>query len=261
VQYRLVTAEKELLENTLMGSIKVLTDVLSAVSPEAFGRSMRITRCVRHLVSKFGLASPWRFEAAAMLSQLGCVTLDPELTQAAYLGNNLSPEDKAHYDEHPRVARDLLVTIPRLEPIAWMVSQQFIKDANGDAPPVPASSSDAMRFGAKLLKLAVAYDDLRMQGMSEEDAIARLRHRTGEFGREMIDAMGDMKREGGRTELRKVPTAKLAAGMILQQEIRNKAGMLVVAKGQEVTHALLLKLVNFSRAGTIAKEVMALVPA
>jgi len=48
--------------------------------------------------------------------------------------------------------------------------------------------------------------------------------------------------------------------MILQQEIRNNAGMLVVAKGQEVTHALLLKLVNFSRAGTIAKEVMALVP-
>ncbi|HTR24703.1 MAG TPA: HD domain-containing phosphohydrolase [Terriglobales bacterium] len=260
VQHRLVTAEKELLENTLMGSIKVLTDVLSAVSPEAFGRSMRITRCVRHLVNKFALPSPWRFEAAAMLSQLGCVTLDPELTQAAYLGNNLSPEDKAHYDEHPRVARDLLVTIPRLEPIAWMISQQFIKDANGDAPPVPASSSDAMRFGAKLLKLAVAYDDLRMQGMTEENAIARLRHRAGEFGGEVIDAMADMKSESGRTELRKVLTSKLAAGMILQQEIRNKAGMLVVAKGQEVTHALLLKLVNFSRAGTIAKEVMALVP-
>src|SRR5882724_11839548 len=38
VQHRLVAAEKELLENTLMGSIKVLTDVLSAASPEAFGR-------------------------------------------------------------------------------------------------------------------------------------------------------------------------------------------------------------------------------
>ena len=259
VQYRLVSAEKELLENTLMGSIKVLTDVLSAVSPEAFGRSMRITRCVRHLVSKFGLSSPWRFEAAAMLSQLGCVTLDPELTQSAYMGNKLSPDDKAHYDEHPRVARDLLVTIPRLEPIAWMISQQFAKDA-GDLPPVPAASSDAMRFGAKLLKLAVAYDDLGIQGMSDEKAIECLRHRTNEFGRELIDALVDMKRDGGPMGMRRVPTSKLAAGMILQQEIRNNAGMLVVAKGQEVTHALLLKLVNFSRAGTIAKEVMALVP-
>jgi FixJ family two-component response regulator len=95
VQYRLATAEKDLLENTLMGSIKVLTDVLSAASPEAFGRSMRVARCIRHLVSKFGLPSPWRFEAAAMLSQLGCVTLDPEVIQAAYLGRSLSPEAQA----------------------------------------------------------------------------------------------------------------------------------------------------------------------
>ena len=122
LQYRLVAAEKELLENTLMGSIKVLTDVLSAVSPEAFGRSMRITRCVRHMVGKFGLPSPWRFEAAAMLSQLGCLTLGPEVMQAAYAGTELSPEDQARFVGHPQVARDLLASIPRLEPIAWMIS-------------------------------------------------------------------------------------------------------------------------------------------
>jgi hypothetical protein len=34
----------------------------------------------------------------------------------------------------------------------------------------------------------------------------------------------------------------------------------VVPKGQDVTHALLLKLSNFSRAGTIDKELMVLVP-
>jgi hypothetical protein len=57
VQYRLVRSEKDLLENTLMGSIKVLTDVLGAVSPEAFGKSIRITHCVRHLVAKFHIPS------------------------------------------------------------------------------------------------------------------------------------------------------------------------------------------------------------
>jgi len=85
-QYRLVMVEKELLEDTLMGSIKVMTDVLSAASPEAFGRSMRITRYVRHMIAKFNLSSPWRFETAAMLSQLGCVTLDSEVMQAAFVG-------------------------------------------------------------------------------------------------------------------------------------------------------------------------------
>jgi hypothetical protein len=61
-------------------------------------------------------------------------------------------------------------------------------------------------------------------------------------------------------ELRKVSTAKLTIGMILQQEIRTRTGMLMVAKGQEVTYALLIKLENFSRAGTIDDEIMALVP-
>jgi CheY-like chemotaxis protein len=260
VQYRLVTAEKELLENTLMGSIKVLTEVLSAASPEAFGRSMRIARLVRHLIAKFRVPSPWRFEAAAMLSQLGCVTLDPELIQAAYVGDRLSTEDQARFAAHPQVARDLLVNIPRLEPIAWMISQQLAKEATPTVPGESAASATAIVFGAKMLKLAVSFDSLRMKGLSDEDAIAKLRDRRSEFGSELVEALAGIKPESSRTELRKIPASKLMTGMILQQEIRTKTGMLVVAKGQEVTHALLIRLGNFAQAGTIDKEIMALVP-
>ena len=44
VQYRLIVAEKELLENTLMGSIKMLTDILCIANPPAFSRALRIRR-------------------------------------------------------------------------------------------------------------------------------------------------------------------------------------------------------------------------
>src|ERR1700712_3877413 len=101
-QYRLVTGEKELLEKTVLGSIKVLADVLSAASPEAFGRSMRIANTGQHLLTKFSLASPWRFEAAATLSQLGCVTLETELMQRAYAGVKLSEDEQARFDAHPQ---------------------------------------------------------------------------------------------------------------------------------------------------------------
>jgi response regulator RpfG family c-di-GMP phosphodiesterase len=259
VQYRLATAEKDLLENTLMGSIKVLTDVLSAASPEAFGRSMRVARCIRHLVSKFGLPSPWRFEAAAMLSQLGCVTLDPEVIQAAYLGKSLSPEDQARFAAHPQVARELLVNIPRLEPIAWMIGQQLIKETQQTVPEVSGASAEAIVFGAKMLKLAVAFDDLTMKGLSDEDAIVKLRGRYGEFGSELVEALAGIKPESTKMESRKVPTSSFTTGMILRQEIRTRTGALVAAKGQEITRALMIKLDNFSRAGTIDKEIMVLV--
>ena len=260
VQHRLITVEKELLENTLMGSIKVLTDVLSAASPEAFGRSMRIARCVRHLVSKFGLPSPWRFEAAAMLSQLGCVTLDPKVLQTAYVGENLSPEDQARFAAHPQVARDLLSNIPRLEPIAWMISQQLASEIPQSAPASRGAAPDAIVIGARMLRLSIAFDNLRMKGLSDEDAIANLHGRRNEFGSELVDALAGIKAESAKMEVRKVLISRLTTGMILQQEIRTRAGMLVVVKGQEVTHALLIKLDNFSRAGTIEKEIMAHVP-
>ena len=60
--------------------------------------------------------------------------------------------------------------------------------------------------------------------------------------------------------LRKVSTLKLAVGMVVEQEIRTKEGMLLVAKAQEITPALLVKLDNRAKAGQLEKEIMALVP-
>ena len=260
VQYRLATVEKELLENTLMGSIKVLTEVLSAASPEAFGRSMRITRYVRHLVGKFDLPSPWRFEAAAMLSQLGCIALDSELIKMSYVGASLSQEERARFAAHPEVAKNLLVKIPRLESIAWMISQQLIPEIKHGAGEGSPAIEDDILLGARILKLAVAMDSLRMLGLSCEDAAAKVRDRHGEFGWDLIDALADFAPEAASGELRKVSASNLTTGMILQQEIKTRSGMLVVPNGQEITQALLIKLNNYARAGTIAKDIVVLVP-
>jgi hypothetical protein len=48
--------------------------------------------------------------------------------------------------------------------------------------------------------------------------------------------------------------------MILQQNITTREGALMVPKGNEITPTLLVKLENFSRAGSIDDEIMALVP-
>jgi response regulator RpfG family c-di-GMP phosphodiesterase len=261
VQHHLITAEKELLENTLMGSIKVLTDVLSIASPEAFGRSLRIARYVRHFTDKFVLPSPWRFEAAAMLSQLGCVTLNSELVQAAYVGDRLSAEDQARFAVHPQAARDLLVHIPRMESVAWMIGQQLTKDTLKNTGEISDPHPEEILLGANILKLAVTFDNLRMRGLTDEEVIARLRFRRDEFGARLIDALEGIKSERARMELRKVAAQKLTTGMILQQGITTRSGTLMVPEGQEITPALLIKLENFSRAGLIDNEIMVLAPA
>ena len=74
-------------------------------------------------------------------------------------------------------------------------------------------------------------------------------------------ALTDIKCDSATMQLRKVSTARLTTGMIPQQEIRTKSGALMVPKGQEITPALLIKLENFSRAGSIDSEIMVLIPA
>src|SRR5580692_11088151 len=167
LQYRLVTAEKQLLEQTLSGSIQVLTEVLSLVNPAAFGRAERARRYIRHVVTAMRLGNPWQYEVAAMLSQLGCVTLAPETVEAVYRGENLTTKEQTQYDAHPAVAYDLLSKIPRLEPIAWMIQHQ-----NGPLPDIVEGDSKMadMRRGAEILRLILAYEQLIHKGTSRTEA-------------------------------------------------------------------------------------------
>jgi len=260
-QYELIRSEKEILEKTLMGSIKVLADFLSASNPEAFGRSMRIAHVVRHIAGKFRFDYSWRLEAAATLSQLGCITLDTELIQRAFVGMKLSVEDQARFDTHPEAAMRLLSGIPRLEPVAWMIGHQLTRDIPTEVPTLPDSSMIETVFGAKILKLAIAFDDLLMKLFSEEDAIARLGHRKTEFDQKLIEALRGFRPEAVKMVPRRLAVMKLTIGMLLDQDVRNQQDMLLVGKGQEITHAMLIKIENFANAGLIDRELMVLVPA
>jgi len=254
MQYRLVTAEQELLENTLMGTIKVLTDVLSLANPAAFGRSKRIAQYVKHMVNELHLQAPWQYEVAAMLSQLGCIALESEIIEAAYGGKKLLPEEQRRFDAHPAVARDLLNNIPRLEGIARIIGQQCL----GVTPAENHFLSKDMRIGAAILRVAVAYDDLRVQGKSEVEALAELRHRQ-HLDQRVVESLATHALSSEEAP-RAVHILDLTAGMILQEEVRTKLGLLLVAKGQEVTYPLLMRLRNYHQCGAIADTVLVLLP-
>ena len=260
-QYRLTMAEKEILEHTLRGSIKVLTEVLGAVSPEAFSRSIRITELVRHLLKYQPVASPWQVEVAAMVSQLGCMSLDQDLILKAYIGTKLTPADKLRFEAHPSVAGDLLLNIPRLETVAWMVRQQLTQDAAPPPPNLSAAELEDLRVGGAILRVAVEFDNLRARGLSTSEVMVRLRSRDAEFPRRYVDALQHVVPDQERLETRKLPVSKLAVGMLLQQEVRNLQGMLMVAKDQPITEALIIKLESYASAGLIEKELLVLAPA
>jgi response regulator RpfG family c-di-GMP phosphodiesterase len=241
-QYRLVNAERQLLEQTLSGSIQVLTEVLSLVNPAAFSRAERARRYMHHIVTSMNLGDPWQYEVAAMMSQLGCVTLAPETVEAVFNSEQLSPTEQAQYDAHPRVAYDLLSKIPRLEPIAWMIERQN--------QPLPARGPDDletadMRRGAGILRLILAYERLIHKGVSRTEAAHTLSLQNKNFSPEFFQALVALDPNAEQGEIRKCRIELLSPGMIVQQEVRTNEGVLLISKGQEVTPPLIIKLKNF----------------
>lgn len=254
-QHRLITAEKELLEKTLSGAIQVLTEVLSLVNPTAFSRSVRIRRYVQHIAAELRLPEPWRFEAAAMMSQLGCVTLHPDTLDAVYAGHPLSTEEQARYNEHPLVARDLLSKIPRLEPVAWMITHQN-DPLHIDLRHVGIGTVDIVSLGAQILKTTLAFDQLVTTGKSTHQACQYLRERSQDYDPLLVDTLQDMPAIEEEMELTTCAIKELRVGMMLQEEVRTVNGILVVAKGQEITQSMMARLQNFWEKKSIGNTVL-----
>jgi response regulator RpfG family c-di-GMP phosphodiesterase len=254
VQYRLVIAEDQLLEQTLSGCIQVLTEVLSLVNPAAFSRAERARRYIHQIVAAMKLGNPWQYEVAAMMSQLGCVTLAPETIQAVYAGESLSANEQAQYDAHPSIASGLLSKIPRLEPIAWMIEHQ---DRVVDA--ADAAGKD-IRLGAEILRLTLAYERLIQKGKSRNEAVHALTLQNKGFSPQFFEALVALDPNAEDGEVRKCRIELLTAGMIIHEDVRAADGTLLVSKGQEASSPLIAKLKNFHARRLIGSDVAVSMP-
>lgn len=260
--YDLICSERELLERTLRGCVKVLTDVLSLVNPPAFGQAMRMADTVRHLSAIVAPRDAWQFELAALLSQLGCVTLPATVLEAAAAGTPLAEADRNRFEAHPIVARDLIAHIPRLGDVAEMIARQHESCAAAKAASTPAVS-DTVTLGARMLRLALDLDKLIAAGVPHDEAIARLRNATGEYDPKLLVALGGPTSEtapGSGGTVARIALDALEVGMEVQEDVRTGTGLVLLKAGQTVTPALQQRLGNFLRMNAIFGSVRVLRP-
>jgi CheY-like chemotaxis protein len=252
-QYRLVTSEKDVLEKTLAGSLSVLTEVLSMASPAAFSRALRLRRHMGHLAATLSLANRWKFELAGMLSQLGCVTMPPETLDAVYAGQELPPKEQALYDTHPKIASDLLKHIPRLESVAWMIAHQN-QPANVEGDVNDSENADR-QLGAELLAASLDFDTRVRRGSSRTDAACLVGRRHTDLDPRVMMALVELEPEANKKDIRTCRIEEIAPGMVINEDVRTDAGLLIIAKNQEVTAAVVLKLKNYYEKGVIDENI------
>lgn len=232
-QHRLVQAERVLLEETLAGAIRMLTEVLSLASPLAFGRAVRLKRLAAQLCDRLEVDTRWHIEAAAQLSQIGCITLPAELIEKLYFARPLTPAEQAMVERLPALADQLLGKIPRLEPVREILAMQARRFDGGAELPL----------GARILRLLVDYDRLEAGGASASVALGTLAQRAGAYDPALLE---DLRAIVGtsKEDVRELPLLALRPGMVFAEDVRSRTSTLLVARGQTVTHGLLERMRN-----------------
>lgn len=240
-QYHLITAEKVLLEQTLSGAVNMLIEMLSLVTPSAYARARRLQRYVVALANQLGLREHWQWSLAAVLSQVGCITLPKDTLSKVEAGEPLSEEEKCLYDSHPLVAGKMLEIIPRLEDVAAIVSGQnrSLKDLN---LPKDVRQWDVRLAGSLLLRAAGAFDyEIVRRGTALAAAEAL---RTADTGLPdvVLDALRVIVVAGRERIMRQLRLQDLSPGMLLDEALLTRRGACLVPAGQEVTETLMLRL-------------------
>ena len=244
-QHRLVTGERILLEQTLHGSIKVLTEMLSLVNPTAFGRATRIRRYAAELAKFSGIASAWQVEVAAMLSQISCVTLPPSTVEKLYRGQPLTDSEQPAVDRLPDIADGLLANIPRLEDVRAIL-RHHDRRFDGSAGPVGAPRGLALPVGARVLKITLDFDVLEARGNSVPVVLDTMRGRTGWYDPELFEAFVTLReRIADPSEVHEIQVEAVTAGMVFVEDVRTAEGVLVLSKGYRVTEGLVERIRNF----------------
>ena len=259
-QYELITAEKHLLENTLRGSIKALADILALTNPELFGRTTRFKTRLAKLVEAMELTHSWQFESAALLSQLGCVTLPADLVRSQSTGQPLAEEALAEFSAHAKVGADLLMTIPRMEDVAQYIRYQG-KNFDGTGFPEDALSGEKIPLGARLLKVVIDFDAAESSGLSAADAAQRLQQSPRKYDPVIVAALEKTVAQASGLKAATVAINELTDSMIIAADILTFDNVLLIAKGQETSLSTRRHLQSYKANGQIGDAVNVLIPA
>lgn len=248
-QYRLITAERELLENTLAGSVKVLADVVSMNDPVAYGLATRLREWVRLLTVELKLPSRWQLDMAAMLLPIGQVSIPPELIAKKRAGETLTEAEQFIITRAPEAGRNLIANIPRLNKVAEVI---WLQDRGYDGSGFPADGPKGgdIPFDARLLKILKDLAEACPSGIVDPVAFAQLDRNRGQYDPNLLSrvrsCLMSMLSGAPPTEV-EVPVSTLRPGHLVLSDIRLTNGHLILKGPTMLSAAQVERLRSLSK--------------
>jgi response regulator RpfG family c-di-GMP phosphodiesterase len=246
--------ERDLLERTLNGAVKALSELAHLTSPTLTQRSGALRSMVVHMAANLRLPDPWQYELAATLCLIGCITLPIEVFENAYVGDKASAQELQIYHAHPGIGFRLLSRIPRLENVAEMIRMQQVETPD-------STSNEAAALGSRLLKLAQELDRRTLRGIPFQAACDKLRTTPGKYPATLLDALKGYAPARVHFEVKRLLASQLSPGVILETDVVTEDGSLtVISKGTTLTMTLVERVQNFARTRGVREPIQVRAP-
>jgi len=267
--HEMLRAERELLEGTLMGSVKAMSEVIGLVAPDILGRGRRLQESMRRFGAFAGAGPSWELEVAALLSPLGSAALPLRLRQKIESRMALTAEETAMAQRTPQVGHDLLAAIPRLANVAQIVLHQDHAFA-GSGFPAHSPIGEALPIGARMLKLLKDRLALEDEGRAKKLPYSRvkqqahetMKRRTGQYDPQLLEKCFDCFQDYLGTavsENRGVQSLFLVDVMpeqIVVADICTAEGVVLVSAGSRLTPVVIEHLRNHAEMGGVMQPVL-----
>ena len=236
-----------MLEQTLNGSVQMLTELASLANRKRSGGA-KICEYVRLVAPGLDLGSTWDIEVAAMLAQIGSMTIPPSIVEKSRAGLELTPAEKEMVASVPEIGFRVLSQIPRLGPAAQIVLHQS-EAPDGATQRIEPIKSQRGRKAATLLKILSDLVDLEAKGVAKTQAFQQMRASRRPFsGTPVFDAVVAtfLAQDSPARGTVRVPLKDLAPGQEWLSAIETLDGRLLAPVGTVISPMMLERFNNFA---------------
>ena len=260
-QHELVTAEKQLLERTLKGTLAMLVEMLSILDPISFGRAQTMAEMAEGMARELAMPEPWVLGIASILSQIGILTVPNALISKIHTGAFLNSAEREVANRVPEIGSNLLRHIPRLEQVAEAI-YYMNKNYNGSGFPADGLKGPDIPLGGRILRVAADYLNLLASKGSPKQAVTDMEFRTTWYDlgvlRSLSRVLERMAEEVAEPLPMDLQVKELRQGHVLGSDIETATGLLLVPSGTRLGLTHLEKLRNFARLGGIREPIRVL---
>jgi len=249
----LISSERERSTALLDSYIDLLADMVGLVRPFANVSARRAEELIDRMVEQMRLSDAVEFTRAARLCRIGWITAPADLTDLT--GHRALPgiSEQPSLPTRAAFTSKLISRIPGLdlpakiialheEPYAALCSRYGDIDKHRPA------------LGAALLRLALDFDSLRHQGMTNSWALRTIRNAPETYAPFLVDVLEQVVGIEPQPTLKEISVDKLCDGMLLEEHVMADNGSVLISSGRVIDKALRKQIKRFVQRGNTICE-------